>query len=191
MPELHAHPWADTPALRDGVLPGALARPAHHEQVAGPGPEQQRRAAAGGAEPEGPGGAEGDQRDDGLGQLPRHAVAVPGDAVRAVAVEVDPHLREPHAVVHGEHRGHCAQVLRRGRPVVEQPAVGETRFGDDPVVHVHGVPAPRRLLQQAGEEPVRAAAPAGLLVHPGAVVELPPRQAGEGRVDLGRVAVEQ
>ena len=64
--ELHAHPRAGPAALRDRVLPRPLARPAHHEQVAGPGAEEQRLAAAGRPEPERTGRAQGDKRDDGL-----------------------------------------------------------------------------------------------------------------------------
>ena len=126
-----------------------------------------------------------------LGQLPRHPVPMPGDAVGPVAVEVHPDLGEPDPVPVREHPRHRAQVVRRWRALVEQPAVGEPGLGDRPVVHAHAPPPPRRLLQQAREELVGAGAPAGPVIHPRAVGELPAPHPGEGVVDLDRAAVEQ
>ena len=40
--------------------------------------------------------------DDGIHDLGGYAVAVPGDAVGAVAVEIDPHRVEPDFVVRGQ-----------------------------------------------------------------------------------------
>ena len=173
------------------MLPGALARPAHHEQVTRSGPVQNGRAAAGRPQPERAGRAEGDECDDGLGQVPGHPVAVPGDAVGPVAVEVHPDLGESDPVPVRKRRRHLPQVVRRWRTVVEHPTVGEPGFGDGPVVHVHGPPAPWRLRQQSREQLVRAVAPTGPVVHPRAVGEHAALHPSEGVVEPDRATVEQ
>src|SRR5882757_9433091 len=50
--ELDADPWAGGPALGHAVLPGALAGPAHHEQIAGSGQEADSGSTLGGPQPE-------------------------------------------------------------------------------------------------------------------------------------------
>lgn len=78
--------------LGDGVLHGALAGAAHHDEVAvAEGEAQQGGAAVAGAQDEVAGVADGEDRDEGvLGGGAAVAVAVPGDAVAAVAVEAEP-----------------------------------------------------------------------------------------------------
>jgi hypothetical protein len=88
LPEHHADARAGRSALGDRVLPGALAGSAQDQQVAVAGRQAHRPAAAGGAQEEAPGAAQRHQRDDGLPPGPTDPVAVPGDAVAAVAVEV-------------------------------------------------------------------------------------------------------
>src|SRR6266496_6491461 len=81
-------------ALGDRVLVRTLARAAHDDEVALADGECVRRAAAGRADEEAAGGAERDGSDDGFGELARDIVAVPGDAVAAVAVERGRDARE-------------------------------------------------------------------------------------------------
>src|SRR5205823_3225851 len=90
-------PWAeldaDARAGRPGglgyrVLPGALAAAAHDEQVAVTHLVPDGRAAAARTQRQRPRGADGKDRDHGvLGRAAPDGVAVPGDAVPAVAVQ--------------------------------------------------------------------------------------------------------
>jgi hypothetical protein len=93
VPELDADARRRGPGLGHGVLPGALTGAAHDEQVPRTGQVRDREPATGGSQPEGAYRTERDQRDHGLRQLTRDAVAVPGDAVGTVPVEVDADLR--------------------------------------------------------------------------------------------------
>src|SRR4029450_5796491 len=86
---MYADPGADVAGgLGDRVLPGALARAAHHDQVAvAERVPHDRAVAAPGPQPQGPWGA--DRHDGAHGVLRRAAadrVAVPGNAVAPVAV---------------------------------------------------------------------------------------------------------
>ena len=74
-----------------------------------------RRAAAGRAQPERPQRAQRHQRDHRLRQLAGHPVPVPGHAVRAVAVQVDPDLRELDAVPGADQPSH-----RRAAPAADR-----------------------------------------------------------------------
>src|SRR5690606_40532397 len=111
LPEHHADPGAGGLDLGHAVLPGALAGAAEDEQVAGPGHVPQRAAAALGPQQEAPRAAEGHQRHDRLVGAPPDAVAVPGHAVAAVAVETGGHDRELVLVALGQH---AAQLGDRG-----------------------------------------------------------------------------
>ncbi len=91
-PELDRDPRADgLGGLQDGVVPGALARPAHDDEVAVPGRAPARRAAAARTEDERPVGADREDGDDRvLAPGAADPVAVPGHRVVAVAVEAHP-----------------------------------------------------------------------------------------------------
>src|ERR1022692_910810 len=71
-----------------GVLPGALATAAHHQEIAMAEVMAQRRAAAARAEQQRARRADRDDRDHGVrGLAASDGVAVPGDAVLAVPVQ--------------------------------------------------------------------------------------------------------
>ena len=86
--------------LRHGVLPRALTRAAHDEQVSGSGIEPNGSPAALRPQQEPPLATERDDGDEGFGKVTRHPVAVPCDAVAPVAIEVRPDRRELDAVAH-------------------------------------------------------------------------------------------
>ncbi len=90
--ELHADPRPGGPGrLGHGVLPGALAAAAHHQQVPVADLVPQRRAATPGAKHQGPRRAQGQDGDHGvLRGAAADPVTVPGDAVPAVPVEAQP-----------------------------------------------------------------------------------------------------
>src|SRR6476620_1480751 len=92
-PELDADARPDRPGgLGDRVLPGALARAAHDDEVAvAEHVPHGLPAATARAQQQGPRRADRDDRDHGvLGAAAADRVAVPGDAVAAVAVEAQP-----------------------------------------------------------------------------------------------------
>ena len=123
-PELDADPRPDRPGgLRDRVLPGALAGAAHHDQVAVAELVPDGRAAAAGPQQERPGRAERDDRDHGvLGLAAADGVAVPGDAVAAVAVEAQPGGAERLAELVGVVRVQRLAGRRRARdPAADRP----------------------------------------------------------------------
>src|SRR4051812_27102866 len=96
--ELNADPGPDRLGrFRDRVLPGALARATHHEQVAVAEIMPDRRATpAARPQQEGPRRAEDDQRHHRVLRAPAaDAVAVPGHRIAAVAVQAEPGGREP------------------------------------------------------------------------------------------------
>src|SRR5690242_2003554 len=69
------------------MLPGSLARAAHHQQIAVRLRQPQRRAATAGPQRECAGGAEADDRDHGvLCAAAADGVTVPRDAVGPVAI---------------------------------------------------------------------------------------------------------
>ena len=106
---LHGDPRAGGGDLGHGVLPGALAGAAHHEQVAVAHRERQRRATAAGPQGQPAGVAEGHDGDHGvLAVAPPDAVAVPGHRVATVAVEAAAGRHERLAQL-------VAVVLRRAR----------------------------------------------------------------------------
>ena len=139
--------------------------------------------AAPGTEQEAARMAERDDGDERLGDGARDPVAVPGDAVTAVAVEVGAHRVEGTLVVRRERR---ADVLERGRQRHlagdVRPARHQPRCRHDPPVELLLGLLPRRGLEQPAEEVVGMAQPAGDVVDPRGVVEVMPHQAGEAVV---------
>src|ERR671937_2294845 len=75
--------------LGDRVVPGALRLAAGDEQIAASETERLRLAAALGAQQELARLSQREKRNDGVFDVPADAVAVPGDAVLPIAVEVE------------------------------------------------------------------------------------------------------
>lgn len=141
--------------------PGVLTRAAHDHEVAVAGREpvdDARRTTPAQHEPAPAPERHGDH--EGVGEDLRVAVTVPGDAVRPVAVQVDPDAVELHAVPLVQRVRDLAQprrrvrVAERRRPlrlvtvhlagprphglpgrVADAPPRGQPRLRDDPVVH--------------------------------------------------------
>ena len=109
---------------------------------------------------------------------PTEAVAVPGDAVAAVAVETHPgggeRLTQLTGVVLGQRR---ASLLQHGvgKPLPFPVEAQQPRCGDPPVIHLPLLSPPlhprRPAEREPAEELVRAGDPPGSYVDPGAVVE--------------------
>jgi len=124
----------------------------------------------------------------GIRDLGRYAVAVPGNAVAAVAVEVEPHRIEPDVVVRRERGARVLEPLvrARGRLVDAQPG-GEAWLVDLPVVHPTPPLAPDNVTEELFEGLVGAGQPTRAVVDPGDLVELDPCKAPKGRVHDGRL----
>src|SRR5277367_230838 len=90
--------------LRDAVLEAALCLATGDEQVPLPELEGARPPSSLRPEEEFAWLTERHQCDDGIHDLGRYAIAVPGDAVGAVAVEIDAHRVERDAVACGQRR---------------------------------------------------------------------------------------
>src|SRR3546814_522704 len=74
--------------LGDRVFPAALTCPAHHQEISVPGREPDARAAAARSQQQGAGSSDRHDRDHRVvGGAAPDRVAVPGDAVAAVAIE--------------------------------------------------------------------------------------------------------
>ena len=167
------------PALRDlgdGVLPGALAGAAHHDQVAVAHLEGDRVAAA--ARPEGQPTRvaerhDGDHRVGVLAATDR--VAVPGHGVAAVAVEAAPggheRLAELGQVVRGQRLAGRRQE-RVGELLVDDVGVDQPGYVDDPVVHRSPLGPPRHV----GDQPLEHVVGADHEV----AQDVDPRAAGQG-----------
>ncbi len=162
--ELHADPWTDRPGgLGHGVVPGALARAAHDEQVARTEREAQRRSASARPQQQVPGSAE---RHNGHQGVPVAAaadpVAVPGDAVAAVAVVAQAggaeRLPELGRVVGAERVARLdeGRVGQRVGLVVEAQQAGHI---DLAVVHLPALAVPRHGRDQSLEQQVGALHP--------------------------------
>ena len=103
------------------MLPRALAAAAHHEQVAVAKVAAEPRAAAALAEQQGARRAQGDDRDHGVLRPPApDRVAMPGNAVAAVAVQAQTRSAERLAELRAEMRAPC-RPRRSARPNMSQP----------------------------------------------------------------------
>src|SRR3712207_5498882 len=111
--ELDADSRPGRAGLGDCMVPGALAGTAHHEKVTAIGSIGDGTPAPFWTQLEGTSDAERDDGHDGLGQLTRHPIPVPGDTVRAVAIQVRADLRELHCVTVAERLGHVAEDGKR------------------------------------------------------------------------------
>src|SRR5580692_10904302 len=96
--EHDAHAGSCCVHLRDAVLEAALCLATGHKQVPMPQLEGARPPPSHRTEKELAWLAERHQGDNGIHDLGRYAVAVPGDAVGAIAVEIDAHGVERDAV---------------------------------------------------------------------------------------------
>src|SRR3954447_2582772 len=189
-PVLHADPR--THGLRrlgDAVFPRALARAAHHDQVAVPQGETQALSATDGAEQERTRGAERHDGDHGVRRPPASdAVAVPGDAVATVAVQAhtctDESLAQFRAVVAVEVLAGLGEQRVRQRLVAAVPAQ-QPRDGDLPLVHLPAVLPPADVTEQDVEDRIRSGDPAGQVIHPGAGAELVSHHLAGQRAERG------
>jgi hypothetical protein len=175
-----------------------LAGAAHDEEVAVADDEADGVAGAvvDGAQAEAAGRTEGQDGDHGvLGPTSTDAVAVPGDAVAAVAVVAeaggDELLAELVSVVRVQ--GGAGGVERRVREGVGGAEVREqTRDVDRLVVHLATLGPPAHLRLQGEEQRVGALHPAGTDVDPGTVRQLATLHRSTQRADDRLVAdVEQ
>ena len=198
--ELHADARADrTRRLGHGVLPGALAGPAHHDQVAVAQGVADLGVATDGAQAQ---LARRAERDDGHhrvdGAAAPVAVAVPGHRVVAVAVVAAACRHERLAQLVAVVRGQCVAGLGEGgvgQLLADAVGVDQARHVDDGVVHRPPLRPPRHLLHQVGEDGVGALEPAGQHVDPRAPRQRgalhPPRERSHARPPGVEAGVEQ
>jgi hypothetical protein len=178
-PELDADSWADRPCcLRHRMLPGPLARTAHHQQVAMTDLVLDGDAAPARPEQEVAGGAQRDDGDDGVGRLPpADGVAVPGDRVAPIAIQAQPSCRERLAelgfVVGIQGLTGRHQIMVR-KWIVLAIEAQQSRYVDNPLVHLSPLGLPRHLLKEIIKEAAGAAQPSGKQVHPGTSAETLP-----------------
>src|SRR5436305_6750970 len=120
--------------LWDAVLPPTLEGPARHQEIAPTQLEGARPAAAAAGAGEEPARiSQRHQGHDRLGDLAGDPVAVPGHAVAPVAIEVEAHRVQGHAVARRQHLSHALEDGRLERPTRrEAPPGREPRLGDAP-----------------------------------------------------------
>ena len=128
----------------------------------------------------------------GILVLEPFAVAVPGDRVAPVAVQVEADGVERLGVVLGEHPTGLGQH-REGLDVLGEvaPPAGEPRLGELAVVHDHLASTPRQAVDEVVEHLLRADEPCRAVVDPRGVVQPGAPQLGELAVDRGQSTVEQ
>src|SRR6478752_8842480 len=148
--ELHRHPWTGMRDLGYGVLPRALARAAHDQQVAVAHLDRDRRPTDPRSQREPARVAEGDDRDHRvLGLAAADGVAVPGDAVATIAVVAaaggHERLAELGAVVRRQ-RSTGPRQGRMGERLADAVRVQQAGYGDLAVVHLPSLRAPRHVL---------------------------------------------
>src|SRR5690606_24029256 len=146
VPEREADARPGARDLGNAVLPRALRRAAGDQQVAALESERRGRAPAARPQQQAARGAERQQRDDRRFDLAANAIAVPGDAVPAVAVEVEPDRVEDRPVALGQRA--AQRVEDRGferLPGRERPERRQAWFE-----HLAVVDAPRTLRPAAG-----------------------------------------
>src|SRR5205823_12109605 len=108
------------------VLPRALRAAAGDEQVAAAEEERPAPSARAGTEQEPPRLADRHDGDERIVDLACDAIAVPGHAVVAVAVEVEPHRVEPHPIALREGKAHLLDERQERRLAgLEPPPGGE------------------------------------------------------------------
>lgn len=169
--------------LRNAVLEATLGLTAGHEEISLTKLEDARPPASSWPQKELAWLAQGHHSHDGVSNLARDPVSMPGHAVCAVSVEVDPHGVEPNAIAPGQRR---TSVLKpRGRAeflVIEFLPGREPRFIDLAVVHPPTPLAPRNVTKQLLESSVRSGHPARAMVHPALPVQRGSLEAPERRV---------
>ena len=172
------------------MAPGALAGPAHDEEVAAAEVEPEGRAARGRLQQEAPRRAEGEDRDDGVRDAPPDPVAVHRDAVPAVPVPGEPDALEPPPVPAFQ-RFVGAREGGRARPVVGDRR-GEPGDLDDRVVHRAPLRVPLDPVAERAEQRGMPREPARLMVDPRLRIELKPARGGARLAGLvfGLVAEE-
>jgi hypothetical protein len=87
------------------------------------GPIRSRAGSSRGLDEEPPATPHRYDQDETVGRIAEHPIAVPGDAVVAVAVEVAPHRADRDAISHADGRRHHVDVGRSKRESSAQPAV--------------------------------------------------------------------
>jgi hypothetical protein len=124
--ERDAHPRARRLHLRNAVLEAALRGSTGDKKVAMTEPEGAGPPTSLRAQEERARLAEG---HEGIHDLGRYAVAVPGNTVGAVAIEIDPHRVELDFVVRGERHASFFEPLGRDSGLLVEPLPGgEPRF---------------------------------------------------------------
>ena len=109
--------------------------------------------------------------DEAVGPVAQHSVAVPRDAVVAVAVEVAPHRADRDAVALAD-RGRHGVDVGQVEALAEREAGGAAGLLEHPVVHRDLGTVPRQRLEQLVEHRVRAREPRRLVVEPRPLVEV-------------------
>src|SRR4051794_35104771 len=169
--ELHADPRADRAVrLRYGVLPRALAGPAHHDQVAVPERVADLGVPADRTQLQLAWGSERHDRDHGVVRpTAADPIAVPRDRVVAVPVVAATRghegLSELRLVMVAQGVAGLIQC-GMGELLTRAVIVQQSRHVDNVVVHRSPLGAPRDALDQIGEQLVGALEPAGEHVDP-------------------------
>src|SRR5207244_5267759 len=117
--------------LRHRVLPGALTAAAGDEQVASPEVERPARSPRARTKQEAAGRTDRHDGHERFFDVVGDAVAVPGDAVAPVAVEVETHRVERHSIAPRESSTHLLDERQERRVVgLETPPGREARPRD-------------------------------------------------------------
>lgn len=112
-----------------------------------------------------------------------NAITMPGDAVRAIAIEIDPHGVEADAVARRQRDPTVVEPMKCGsRSAVELLPGCETWFVHLAVVHPAAPLAPRNVMEQLIECLVGARKPAWAMVNPGVRIEIVALQPSKVRV---------
>lgn len=127
------------------------------------------------------------ERNEGhnrIGDLGRDAIAVPSDAVGAVAVQIDSNRVETHVVVRGQGCTSNVEPFVLGGSLFVEPSPGrEARLMNDLVVHPSASLAPCDISKELLECQIGAGHPVRAVVQPGGIVEMDSINATEGWID--------
>ena len=161
---------------------GALGRAAHNNEVAAARRPADAGAATLGSDSEWPGLTEGDDGHDRLRPVPSNPIAMPGDAVSSVPIEVASDPIEPHSIVVAERLRHFTDYVKARWELSATEGSHEPGAwyitASDPLHAFRPVEG----LEGADKEGVRFRDPPGLPVDPRAVAQVCALDPGERAV---------
>ncbi|GEM_PF-4480743 len=162
------------------MFPGSLARATHHEQIAVSETKVQAPLApALGSQPKRSGFTQRHGGDERLGSLPGNLVAVPRNAVVAIAVQRDADPVEGDSVPRVEPALNFlddTDAAAAGRQLADEP-----RHIDEAVVHGASVLGPVHVLDEFDEEFLVTGQPARRMIDPGTASQLPTHAGSKAR----------